>query len=145
MSEWNSKRIGSDVRAEASAGRNGVRDPQTSSASPAECLPGSATADSVRGSAETETPDPVPLPLLASLAKREEEIFTESNDESVKFAKGSPELAVIVNLRDEAHRFAITFNRKTRSKAMKKNVLEELPGFGPTTRKKLLTAAGSIE
>ncbi|MFZ3231932.1 MAG: hypothetical protein WA194_00020 [Patescibacteria group bacterium] len=82
-----------------------------------------------------------PLPFLASLAKREEEIFTESNAESVKFAKGSPELAVIVSLRDEAHRFAITFNRKSRSKAMKKNVLEELPGFGPATRKKLLTAA----
>lgn len=80
-------------------------------------------------------------PFLASLAKREEEIFTEKNEESVKFAKGSPELAVIVNLRDEAHRFAITFNRKSRSKAMKKNVLEELPGFGPATRKKLLTAA----
>ncbi|MFB0965446.1 MAG: hypothetical protein QMC36_07335, partial [Patescibacteria group bacterium] len=88
---------------------------------------------------------PPPLPFLASLAKREEEIFTEANEESVKFAKGSPELAVIVNLRDEAHRFAITFNRKTRSKAMKKNVLEELPGFGPATRKKLLTAAGSVE
>lgn len=92
-----------------------------------------------------EVHEPPPLPFLASLAKREEEIFTESATESVKFAKGSPELAVIVNLRDEAHRFAITFNRKTRSKAMKKNVLEELPGFGPTTRKKLLAAAGSVE
>lgn len=90
---------------------------------------------------ESETHETPPLPFLASLAKREEEIFTESNAESVKFAKGSPELAVIVNLRDEAHRFAITFNRKSRSKAMKKNVLEELPGFGPATRKKLLTAA----
>lgn len=70
-----------------------------------------------------------PFPFLASLAKREEEIFTESREGSVKFAKGSMELALIVNLRDEAHRFAITFNRKTRSKEMRKNVLEELPGF----------------
>lgn len=95
-----------------------------------------------RHEAGTGSEPPAPkLPFLASLAKREEEIFTESNAESVKFAKGTPELAVIVNLRDEAHRFAITFNRKSRSKAMKKNVLEELPGFGPATRKKLLTAA----
>ncbi len=141
VAEWNAKGAGSDFRTKASAGRNGVRDPQTSSASPADCLPGSATADSARGPAEAGTSDPVPLPFLASLAKREEEIFTEANAESVKFAKGSPELAVIVSLRDEAHRFAITFNRKSRSKAMKKNVLEELPGFGPATRKKLLTAA----
>lgn len=109
---------------------------------PADCLPEPANADPAQQPVETGTP---PLPFLASLAKREEEIFTEENEESVKFAKGSPELAVIVNLRDEAHRFAITFNRKTRSKAMKKNVLEELPGFGPATRKKLLTAAGSVE
>lgn len=108
----------------------------------ADCLPEPAYADPTQKPDEPGTPS---LPFLASLAKREEEIFTEENAESVKFAKGSPELAVIVSLRDEAHRFAITFNRKTRSKAMKKNVLEELPGFGPATRKKLLTAAGSVE
>lgn len=152
MAEWESR------------GRSGNRDSQTSSTgeSPtlssgesgrsADCLPESAISDSAHPEnstkdRSTEFPiDPTPpLPFLASLAKREEEIFTEANAESVKFAKGSPELAVIVNLRDEAHRFAITFNRKTRSKAMKKNVLEELPGFGPATRKKLLTAAGSVE
>jgi excinuclease ABC subunit C len=68
-----------------------------------------------------------PLPFLASLAKREEEIFTESREGSVKFSKGSAELAVVTGIRDEAHRFAITFNRKARSKEMRKNVLEELP------------------
>ena len=47
-------------------------------------------------------------------------------------------------IRDEAHRFAITYQREKRSAAMKKNLLEELPGFGPKTRKKLLTRAGSI-
>ncbi len=72
-------------------------------------------------------PSVPPLPFLASLAKREEEIFTESRDGSVKFPKGSAEFRVVTGIRDEAHRFAITFNRKTRSKAMKKNVLEELP------------------
>ncbi len=47
--------------------------------------------------------------------------------------------------RDESHRFAITANRSARMKSMKKNILEELPGFGPVTRKKLLKLAGSIE
>ena len=152
MAEWESR------------SRSGNRDSQTSSTggSPtlssgessrsADCLPESAISDpaypeiSEKGRSTEFSIETTPsLPFLASLAKREEEIFTEANEESVKFTKGSAELAVIVSLRDEAHRFAITFNRKSRSKAMKKNVLEELPGFGPATRKKLLTAAGSVE
>jgi excinuclease ABC subunit C len=52
---------------------------------------------------------------------------------------------LLQQLRDEAHRFAIGFNRGLRSKAMKKNILEELPGFGPVTRKKILKIAGSLE
>ena len=47
--------------------------------------------------------------------------------------------------RDESHRFAITANKSARTKSMKKNILEELPGFGPVTRKKLLKLAGSID
>lgn len=47
--------------------------------------------------------------------------------------------------RDESHRFAITANRQARTKAMKKNILEELPGFGPVTRRKLLRLAGSVD
>jgi excinuclease ABC subunit C len=43
--------------------------------------------------------------------------------------KDSKELRLIQKIRDEAHRFAITFNRDSRIKAMKKNILEELPGF----------------
>ena len=86
-----------------------------------------------------------PIPLLASLAKREEEVFVEGKSESFRFAKGSAELSLLQNLRDEAHRFAISFNRSSRSKAMRKNLLEELPGFGPAARKKLLKLAGSVE
>ena len=86
----------------------------------------------------------VPLPFLASLAKREEEIFVPGKSDSHLFAKGSAELAVLQTVRDEAHRFAIGFNRAKRTKEMKKNILEELPGFGPATRKKLLKIAGSV-
>lgn len=85
------------------------------------------------------------LPHICSLAKREEEIFTPGDEDSLRLEAGSPELMLVQKIRDEAHRFAITFNRTARSKAMKKNILEELPGFGPTTRKKLLKVAGSVD
>lgn len=55
------------------------------------------------------------------------------------------ELMLFQKIRDESHRFAIGFNRSSRSKDMKKNILEELPGFGPVARKNILKLAGSIE
>ncbi len=93
---------------------------------------------------ESSTEELPALPFLSSLAKREEEIFIPGKSESHLFAMGSIELSLITMLRDEAHRFAITFNRSMRSKEMRKNILEELPGFGPVTRKKLLKLAGSV-
>ena len=85
------------------------------------------------------------LPRFCALAKREEEVFLPDVPEPVRFDRGSPELMLLQKIRDEAHRFAISFNRAARSKSMKKNLLEELPGFGPTTRRKLLSLAGSID
>lgn len=55
------------------------------------------------------------------------------------------ELMLLQKIRDESHRFAIGFNRSSRNKAMKKNILEELPGFGPVARKNILRVAGSID
>jgi len=52
---------------------------------------------------------------------------------------------VLQKARDESHRFSITANRRARTKAMKKNILEELPGIGPVTRKKLLKLAGTVD
>lgn len=54
-------------------------------------------------------------------------------------------MMVLQKARDESHRFSITANRSARNKSMKKNMLEELPGIGPTTRKKLLKIAGHID
>lgn len=85
------------------------------------------------------------LPSLCSLAKREEEVFIPSQKDPVLFEKGTLELMLLQKIRDEAHRFAIGFNRSSRNKAMKKNILEELPGFGPVARKNILKIAGSIE
>lgn len=87
----------------------------------------------------------ITLPYLCSLAKREEEVFVPGQKEPILFEKDSLELMLFQKIRDESHRFAIGFNRSSRSKAMKKNILEELPGFGPVTRKNILKLAGSIE
>jgi excinuclease ABC subunit C len=67
------------------------------------------------------------FPQICSIAKREEEIFLPNEKESILFEKGTPELMVLQKARDESHRFSITENRRARTKAMKKNILEELP------------------
>jgi len=81
---------------------------------------------------------------LIWLAKREEEVFLPWETESIILDKWSEELRIIQAIRDEAHRFAITFNRDSRSKSMKKNILESLPGIWPKTRKKILKEFGSL-
>lgn len=85
------------------------------------------------------------MPNICSLAKREEEIFLPWNSEPILLSKETPELMLIQKIRDEAHRFAISFNRTKREKALKKNILEELPGFWTKTRQKLLKFAWSID
>ena len=82
---------------------------------------------------------------LIWLAKREEEVFLPWESESIILEKWSEHLRLIQAIRDEAHRFAITFNRDSRSKSMKKNILESLPGIWPKTRKKILKEFGSLE
>ncbi len=81
---------------------------------------------------------------LVSIAKKEEELFLPWKSESIILDKQSNILRMIQKIRDEAHRFAITFNRDSRIKANKKNILEELPGIWPKTRSKLLKHYGSI-
>ena len=82
---------------------------------------------------------------LVSIAKREEELFLPYTKEPILLKKDSLELRLIQKIRDEAHRFAITFNRDSRIKAMKKNILESLPWFWATSRKKILKKYWSVE
>jgi len=84
---------------------------------------------------------------LVWLAKKEEILYKYINweFEEIILEKDSQELRLVQKIRDEAHRFAITFNRDSRIKSMKKNILESLPGFGIVTRKKILKNFWSVE
>ena len=81
---------------------------------------------------------------VVGLAKRLEEIFYPSDPIPLYLDKNSPTLKVIQHLRDEAHRFGITFHRNKRSKGMIHSVLEDIPGIGDKTIGKLLTTFGSV-
>ena len=87
---------------------------------------------------------PLDLPLV-SLAKKEEEVFIPGRVESLRLPRRSPALRLLQQARDEAHRFAITFNRTRRTARTVTSQLLELPGIGPKRRRALLTAFGSLE
>ncbi len=82
---------------------------------------------------------------LISLAKREEEVFKPNQSVPYILARGSYSLRLIQLARDEAHRFAITFNRQLRAKGMFKGGLESIQGVGPSTRRALLRQFKTIE
>jgi excinuclease ABC subunit C len=84
------------------------------------------------------------MPLI-SLAKREEEIFVPGRTESLRLPRRSPALRLLQQARDEAHRFAITYNRKRRSLRTLTSELLRVPGIGPTRRRVLLREFGSVE
>ncbi len=81
---------------------------------------------------------------VVGLAKRLEEIFYPEDPVPLYLDRSSPTLKVIQHLRDEAHRFGITFHRNKRSKGMIHSVLEDIPGIGDKTIGKLLTTFGSV-
>ncbi|MDP2182709.1 MAG: excinuclease ABC subunit UvrC [Actinomycetota bacterium] len=82
---------------------------------------------------------------VVGLAKREEELFVPGWDEPVVLPAGSASLFLVKRVRDEAHRFAITYHRELRGKAMTASVLDDIPGIGPKRKKALLAAFGSVK
>ncbi len=84
------------------------------------------------------------LPVV-SLAKQFEEIYKEGESAPVVLPRGSAALKLVQRIRDEAHRFAITYHRKLRGKRNLASVLDHVPGIGPARRKALWAAFGSIE
>ncbi|MBI1753628.1 MAG: excinuclease ABC subunit UvrC [Acidobacteria bacterium] len=81
---------------------------------------------------------------LASLAKKEELVFRPGSSEPLRIPKSSPVLQLLQRIRDEAHRFAITYHRALRAKRTLQTELTQIPGIGPATAKKLLQTFGSV-
>lgn len=81
---------------------------------------------------------------VISLAKREEEVFVSGKSTPLEIDPNSAASKLLQRCRDEAHRFAITFNRSLRDKAVTKSALDEINGIGGTTKKKLLKMFGSV-
>ena len=83
---------------------------------------------------------------LAGLAKRDEELFVPwQGSQPVVLPMGSPSLYLVKAVRDEAHRFAITFHRELRQKGMTTSILDEVSGIGPKRKKALLRYFGSFK
>ncbi len=82
---------------------------------------------------------------IISLAKEEEEVFRPGESRSLRLPHDTPALQLLQRLRDEAHRFAITYHRQLRKKGQVASVLDAAPGIGATRRKNLLKAFGSLK
>jgi len=86
----------------------------------------------------------VEQPIVA-LAKENEELFIPGNPTSVILPRDSQALFLVQRVRDEAHRFAVTFHRQKRSKATFQSRLDEIPGVGPKRKQALLRQFGSLK
>lgn len=81
---------------------------------------------------------------VASLAKQFEEVYLPDRSEPVRIPRQSEALYLLQRIRDESHRFAITYHRSLRDKRMTKSSLDDVPGLGPTRKKRLVTELGSV-
>ena len=82
--------------------------------------------------------------VAVGIAKKEELLFTRDREDPIALATESPALLLIQRIRDEAHRFAVTFHRQQRKTRDLRSELDEIAGIGPRRRKALLTAFGSV-
>lgn len=82
---------------------------------------------------------------VCGLAKSDEEVFVPWDDTPIVLPSGSASLYLIKQVRDESHRFAITFHRELRDKAMTVSILDEIPGVGPKRKKDLMRYFGSFK
>ncbi len=82
--------------------------------------------------------------VAVGIAKKEELLFTRDHEDAIALAATDPALLLIQRIRDEAHRFAVTFHRQARTNRDLRSELDEVPGIGPRRRKTLLTTFGSV-
>ena len=81
---------------------------------------------------------------VAGLAKEHEWLYVPGSSEPIVLPPNSPGLHLVMRIRDEAHRFAVSFHRQRRDKAMTRSALDALHGVGPVRRKRLLQTFGSV-
>ncbi len=81
---------------------------------------------------------------VAGLAKEHEWLYVPGNPDPIVLPPNSAGIHLIMRIRDEAHRFAVTYHRQRRAKAMTRSALDALAGVGPVRRKRLLEAFGSV-
>ena len=101
--------------------------------------------NSLRGQDGSKPSDPLSNTTVIGLAKNEEEIFFPGDTESIKLPWDSESLKLIRRIRDEVHRFGITFHRNLRSKGTFTNELESIKGIGDTTIELLLKEFRSVK
>ncbi len=82
--------------------------------------------------------------MAVGIAKKEELLYTREHENPIALAATDPSLLLVQRIRDEAHRFAVTFHRQARSMRDLRSELDHVPGVGPRRRKTLLTTFGSL-
>jgi len=82
---------------------------------------------------------------MIGLAKQFELVYVPGRDEPIELPRNSPALFLLQRVRDEVHRWAITYHRNVRGRAAQMSVLDEIPGIGPLRRRNLLKFFGSVE
>jgi excinuclease ABC subunit C len=82
--------------------------------------------------------------VAVGIAKKEELLFTRDRDDPIQLATNDPALLLIQRIRDEAHRFAVTFHRRARAMRDLRSELDMVSGIGPRRRRTLLTTFGSL-
>ena len=82
---------------------------------------------------------------VASLAKQFEEVYLPGSPDPVRIPRTSESLYLLQQIRDEAHRFAITYHRSLRAKRMTTSVLDDIPGLGPARRARLVRELGGVK
>jgi excinuclease ABC subunit C len=82
--------------------------------------------------------------VAVGIAKKEELLYTRDRVDPIALAPNDPALLLVQRIRDEAHRFAVTFHRRARAMRDLRSELDHVPGVGPARRRTLLTTFGSV-
>ena len=101
---------------------------------------GAGQVSAARRALELQGLDGIPV---AGLAKRHEEVYLWNEKRPLSLPPDAPGLGLLIRVRDEAHRFAITFHRQRRGKELSSSILDELPGIGPARKRAILEYFGS--